>query len=817
MFHIRFCILVRHIVFLLASIVAFISVESLAQTIEGQLWTRDGEPASGAVVSIEELRQRTLARSDGTYRFANVPPGRYTLVIGGLGYQRTERRITIANGQTLRLTDTIGIESRTMNEVVVYGASRRLEKITDAPAAVSVVLPQDLQRATTHGQLPKTLEHFPGVDVVQSGMNDFNVNTRGFNTSINRRVLVLIDGRDPSTPLLNLLEWNSLQQQMSDIRSIEVIRGPGSALYGANAYNGVINITTYSPREVLGTYATVTGGEFSTFRASVRHAGAFDRLSYKLTAGVSFQNQDWVQSRDTTAGGRLEYPGLARDVTGQVVWGRRITSIDSLINAHRRAYLYSTTARFDYDLSPVERLVADVGYSRYGNEYFVNQTGRILIPNVEKPYARLAYNSERFNVQAYWTRRVTPEPQIVLNAAATSAEKSDVVVLDAQWNDTFFDERLRLIVGAQHSYEHVRTAVAGALAIIDPSELHNNFSGFYGQAEVTLLPTLRLIGALRLDRSTFFDTQLSPKGGIVWAPVAEHTFRVTVNRSFLRPSYPDLYRRSPAGAPVAFARIDSMISAQTGVARLGVQSLPQWNLGNPRIGVESAVSYEFGYKGVIGRSLFVTLDAYINQRRNFISVPLGGLAPDVYRPVRYGNQQADSILRAELNKINPAYFDRLAYDRDGTPALIITPTNIAEVVERGVELGASYYISDKLMLSGNAAWLGYSVIENKVAAQKIVPNTSPRRYNVGVSWVEPRRFDVRLDLRYTDGFTWVAGLFQGYVPAYAVVNLNAGYYVTDDMRISLNVFNLLDRPHYEIFGGTILRRYATAALSYELH
>lgn len=788
-----------------------------AQTVEGQLFTRDGDPAAGAVVALEQLRLRTFSRSDGTYRFERVPPGVYTLTISGLGYRRVQHRITVTEGKSITRIDTIDVEARTMNDVVVYGASRRIEKITDAPAAVSVVLPQDLERATVHGQLPKVLEHIQGVDVVQSGMNDFNVNTRGFNTSINRRVLVLIDGRDPSTPLLNLMEWNSLQQQISDIRSIEVIRGPGSALYGANAYNGVINISTYSPREVLGTLATITGGEYQTFRAHIRHAAATDRLAYKITAGVSFQNQAWIHSRDTTAGGTLEYPGLARDVTGQLVWGHRIGNIDSLINEHRRAFLYAITARTDYDLSTSERLVADVGYSRYGNEYFVNQTGRILIPNVEKPYVRLAYNSERFNVQGYWTRRVTPDPQIVLNAAATSAEKSDVVVLDAQWNDTFLDNRLQFIAGIQHSYEHVRTAVAGALAIIDPSEVHNNFTGFYGQAEASIIPSLRLISALRIDRSTFFATQFSPKGGIVWSPTVAHTVRLTVNRAFLRPSYPDLYRRSPAGPPIAFARIDSLVSAQTGVPRLGITSLAQWNLGNPTIGVESAVSYEFGYKGVIGRSLYLTLDAYINQRRNFISVPLGGLAPDVYRPVRYGNPQADSILRTELNKINPTYFDRLAYDRDGTAALIITPTNIAEVVERGLELGINYYVSDKLMLSGNAAWLGYSVIENKVPTQKIVPNTSPRRYNLGISYIEPRRFDCSLNLRYSDGFTWVAGLFEGYVPAYAVVNFNAGYYLLENVRMSLNVFNLLDRPHYEIFGGTILRRYATAALSYEMH
>ncbi len=795
----------------------FLAGLSIAQTLQGTVVTSDGSPAVGALIRIEELNKRTLTRSDGSYRFEQLPPGTYTLSIGGIGYQRRTVIIHLTGSRAhLERSDTVSIESRTMNEVVVYGASRRFEKITDAPAAVSVVLPTDLDRATTHGQIPKVLEHIQGVDVVQSGMNDFNVNTRGFNTSINRRVLVLIDGQDPSTPLLNLLEWNSLQQQMSDIRSIEVIRGPGSALYGANAYNGVIAITTYAPREVLGSYATITGGEFNTFRASIRHAGAFERWAYKITAGISLQNQAWVHSRDTTAGGRLEYPGLARDVTGQLVNGRRITSIDSLIQAHRRAYLYSVTSRVDNDLRSDERLTAELGYSRYGNEYFVNQTGRILIPNVEKPYARIAYNSPHWNVQAYWTRRVTPEPQIVLNAAATSAEKSDVVVLDAQWNDSFIGDRLRVIVGAQHSYEHVRTAVAGALPIIDPSQLHNNFSGFYSQAEYAVLGLLRLVGALRLDRSTFFQTQLSPKGGIVWSPTAEQTLRLTVNRSFLRPSYPDLYRRSPAGPPIPFARIDSLVSAQTGVPRLGITTLPQWNLGNPSIGVESAVSYEFGYKGVLGQSFYVTLDAYINQRRNFISVPLGGLAPNIYRPVRYGDSRADSILRAELTKINPTYFDRLSFDRDGTAALIITPTNIAEVIEQGIELGISYFLNDRLTITANAAWLDYRVLENSLTAQKIVPNTSPRRYNIGLSYNEPRWFDASITLRYSDRFPWVAGLFEGTVPAYAVVNLNAGYYITEDLRVSVNVFNLLDREHYEIFGGTILRRNTTAALSYEL-
>ena len=117
-------------------------------------------------------------------------------------------------------------ETRT-EEFTVYGASRIQQKITDAPAAISVLLPKEITRAASHGQVAKSIENIQGVDVVQSGMNDFNVNMRGFNNSINRRVLILLDGRDPSTPLLNLVEWNSFQTNMGDIAHIEVVRGPG--------------------------------------------------------------------------------------------------------------------------------------------------------------------------------------------------------------------------------------------------------------------------------------------------------------------------------------------------------------------------------------------------------------------------------------------------------------------------------------------------------------------------------------------------------------------------------------------------------------
>ena len=113
--------------------------------------------------------------------------------------------------------------------------------------------PEVLQSVSITGQAPVALQSVPGVDVVQSGVNDFNVNARGFNSSLNRRVLVLQDGRDLAIAFLGSQEWNGLTQPLEDLGKVEMVRGPGSALYGANAFSGVVNITTPTAREVIGT------------------------------------------------------------------------------------------------------------------------------------------------------------------------------------------------------------------------------------------------------------------------------------------------------------------------------------------------------------------------------------------------------------------------------------------------------------------------------------------------------------------------------------------------------------------------------------
>ena len=159
------------------------------------------------------------------------------------------------------------------------------------------------------------LQSVPGVDIVQSGVNDFNVNARGFNSTLNRRVLTLQDGRDLAIAFLGSQEWNGLTQPLDELGKVEMVRGPGSALYGANAFSGVINITTPEAREVLGNKFTIAGGELESFRADGRHASllADGRIGLRLNGGYN-QSDTWSRSRTLTDGTSLqqEYDGRDR-------------------------------------------------------------------------------------------------------------------------------------------------------------------------------------------------------------------------------------------------------------------------------------------------------------------------------------------------------------------------------------------------------------------------------------------------------------------------------------------------------------------------
>ena len=182
---------------------------------------------------------------EGEYRISSVPAGEHLLKITYIGYEVKEQSITVNADEELIVDVSLASETIQMQTYVVT-ASRKRERVEDAPAAISVITEKDIRRES-NTNLGDYMKAVKGVEFTQSGIDSYNLSARGFNTSFSSRLLTLTDGRMANVPSLRLIAYNVIPVSFEDVKQIEVVLGPSSALYGPNAYTGVLNIITSSP------------------------------------------------------------------------------------------------------------------------------------------------------------------------------------------------------------------------------------------------------------------------------------------------------------------------------------------------------------------------------------------------------------------------------------------------------------------------------------------------------------------------------------------------------------------------------------------
>ncbi|HEX6160068.1 MAG TPA: TonB-dependent receptor plug domain-containing protein, partial [Thermoanaerobaculia bacterium] len=262
--------------------------------IVGRITRADGSGIGGVIVSVPDTGRAVLTDSSGEFTIS-VAPGTYALQFVA-GEQVASENVTVTSGTTTRVDKQVDWNLSIAETITVYSASRRTERVVEAPAAVTVVPQEEIEAVAASGQAPRLVESAPGVDFTQSGLYDTNFNARGFNSSLNRRILTLIDGRDPAVAFLGSQEWAALSFPIDEMASVELIRGPGSALYGANAFSGVLNMTTKQPRLHQGGRLLVSGGDLNTRRADIRHAGGFGNELYYRVVGGYQHSDDFARS-----------------------------------------------------------------------------------------------------------------------------------------------------------------------------------------------------------------------------------------------------------------------------------------------------------------------------------------------------------------------------------------------------------------------------------------------------------------------------------------------------------------------------------------
>ena len=295
----------RKILFLLTYILLVPVLSQAEDTggIQGQVM-KAGKPVGGVDVILVELSLSTLTDKNGVYLFTRIPTGKYNLIFTQGDNTVNKEDVIVSPNTTTKYDVDVEWEILLTHEVTVYGASRHTERVIDAPAAVSVVGEEEIEREAAHGQLAKILETAPGVIISHSGIQSFSLNTRGFRGS--RGVKVYVDGVDEINIIGGGQEWDRHSASLHDFASVELIRGPGSALYGANAFTGVLNINTKSPRYSQGGYLRFSVGEMSLGSLDLRYAGKFGKDWYFSILGGYMESRDFTVSRMESVAGSYQ-------------------------------------------------------------------------------------------------------------------------------------------------------------------------------------------------------------------------------------------------------------------------------------------------------------------------------------------------------------------------------------------------------------------------------------------------------------------------------------------------------------------------------
>jgi iron complex outermembrane receptor protein len=755
-----------------------------------------GKPVGGVDVLLVELSRYVLTDKNGVYLFTRITPGEYTLVFSQGDNTVTKEGIIVTPNTTTKYDYDVEWEILLTHEVTVYGASRHTERVIDTPAAVSVVEEEEIEREAAHGQLPKIMETAPGVSIIQSGLYDFSLTTRGFNRS--RSVITFIDGMDDSNIVGGTQEWDRSSAYLHDLASMELIRGPGSALYGANAFNGVINITTKSPRYSQGGMVRFSLGEMSRGLFDLRYAGKLGKDWFFSIFGGYMESKDFTVSRNES----VEYEGLPMDVN----------SVPFEKNTRRSAKI-----RLDKHFVNGSVLTFETSALDYKGKTWASSIGRMTWLYTPTLRARVNFKSPHWNFLVYgWTfdwegTNLTSGRPLFGSGYRVHGE--------VQGFTDFAKGNGRIVGGFSLRAQKADSANKEGTQTMFLEAVHSQMGAVFSQLDYSFTDKFKVVLAGRLDLSTLHKKpQISPKASLVYTFNPGHSFRVSYNRAFLTPDYSQLYMWIPVSQPVDLSPIENGLSTAYGRdLGLGFDNIPVLGLGNENLNPNEITSFEIGYSNIFGRKLLFNIYYYRDQLQNFFSgfLPLVNPAYGPYAPPSYLPPEIQAaILKTLEQKLSPRLFAIMSNSlEDGSPIFVaVSLTNAGKANTQGIELSFKYFLNKQFSAFFNYAWFDLDVIEETLG-ELLSPNTPEHRLNLGISYISDW-LDISMRYRWVDDFLWTKGIYGGMVKSYNLVDLTTNIHFGDGFSIGINISNLFNHKHYQYFGGDILRRNAVATISY---
>lgn len=510
-------------------------------------------------------------------------------------------------------------------DVGVTSANKHPQKLHEAASAVYVVTQEEIRR-TGAATLMEALRVVPGLTVSQINQSQYAISARGFNRQFgSNKLLVLMDGRVIYSPSFSGVDWTRQDTVMEDIDRIEVIRGPGAALWGSNAVDGVINIITKSSRETAGVLASGGAGRVENGFGSLRFGGDVQKdFTYRVYGKY---RDNGPGENETGAGGhdqrrlgqggfRSDWQATSRD---QFTFQGDFYEIDAQTDS---------PTRFSSFNPPVNQpFLASTFYT--GNN-FIGRWNRTL------------EDDSSFAIQAYYDR-TRIESSFPTDSIINQAD------LESQYNFRIGSAQ-QLSAGFNYRYVDLYSAPRFDLR---PANRSTELFGFFIHDEIALVPkTWNLILGAKIEHNVFTGFEFQPNSRTIWSPVENHSLWASVGRAVRLPN--------PSEDNLSYDATGRVLST-TGLPLLVRM------LGNNNIKAEKLLAYELGYRGNLLPGLSFDIAGYLNKyddlielvsQTPFLEVSAG--SPQLIAPLVFQNALKGEAYGFELSsEWRPVRFWRL--------------------------------------------------------------------------------------------------------------------------------------------------------------
>jgi len=575
-------------------------------------------------------------------------------------------------------------------DVEVTSVAKKPQTLSQTAAAVYVVTQEEIRRsgATTLADL---LRLVPGVNVAQIDANKWAVSARGFNGRFSNKLLVLIDGRSIYTPLFSGVFWDIQDTMLDDIDRIEVIRGPGATVWGANAVNGVINIITKTAAETQGGLVSAGAGNEERGFAAVRYGGALPaaRGHYRVYA-KSFDRDGGVDAagHDTADDWRAVRAGFRVDWTA--------TGPDTV------------TLQGDlYDGASGETVAEPLADPL--RVQVVNGDEEVSGGNLLLRWTRMDGDLPALTAQLYYDRaaRTTRLFDVV----------RDTVDLDLQQRTTTGRHDLIWGVGYRHTRDD--TSETLAIALLPTSRKYDLWSAFL-QDEIALAEDLHLTLGTKVEHNAFSGWEVQPGARLLWAATPSQTVWASVARAVRTPSRADADNHATTVENVGDPRNPFPVPEVITYA------------GSSDFDSEAVVAYEMGYRAHAGSRAAIDIAAFYNDYDHLRSLN-GGVATC---------EPAGTYPRC-----GPPISDRAV--------IPIRFANDLHGESHGVELSGEWQVVDTWRLSATYTYLEIFLhADDAAVVTEDEENRSPHnQMTLHSAHTLPHATDLDLWLRYVDDVT----------------------------------------------------------------